>query len=398
MMALRQLLWLVALLVTVAPTCVSAKSPLRNIMYLTGQHPVIPNRTLSSPITHVVLAFMQSHMFNVDSPGTEWPIFMSVEEVRSQFRAGTKVMVAIGGWGDTEGFDIAARTEESRQRFARNVAIMVRDTGADGVDIDWEYPGGNGEDYKQTPNSKKAWEIEAYPQLLAAIRAVLGSEKLISAAVPGLPRDMLAFTPDTLPRIMESADFLNVMTYDLMNRRDSVTKHHTGVQVSLESIRAYAGSGPGGGVAPERLNLGFAFYVKFFRIAPEHRAACLARPVGCPTGLMEDPKTGGDLGRTGGFSWHDAVPAEVTSSFRRAQELGTYDEEGGGYYYFDEGEDLWWTFDTPTAILRKFPLVVDAEGLGGVFAWGLGEDAPAFSHLAALNNGIRKSESIKDEL
>lgn len=41
-------------------------------------------------------------------------------------------MVAIGGWGDTSGFDTAARTGESRARFARNVADMVHDTGADG--------------------------------------------------------------------------------------------------------------------------------------------------------------------------------------------------------------------------------------------------------------------------
>lgn len=96
---------------------------------------------LSKPITHVVLAFMQSSTFNEEAPKGNWAMFMSVEEARSKFRAGTKIMVAIGGWGDTKAFDIAARTEESRQRFAKNVATMIHDTGADGVDIDWEYPG-----------------------------------------------------------------------------------------------------------------------------------------------------------------------------------------------------------------------------------------------------------------
>ena len=41
-------------------------------------------------------------------------------------------MVAIGGWGDTEGFEVAARTESSRKLFARNVGRMVEETGADG--------------------------------------------------------------------------------------------------------------------------------------------------------------------------------------------------------------------------------------------------------------------------
>ena len=41
-------------------------------------------------------------------------------------------MVAIGGWGDTAGFGVAAATETSRKQFARNIKSMVDATGADG--------------------------------------------------------------------------------------------------------------------------------------------------------------------------------------------------------------------------------------------------------------------------
>lgn len=84
---------------------------------------------------------MQSGVFNEKDPDPSWPLFMSVDDVRSRVRPSSKVMVAIGGWGDTEGFAAAARDEASRRRFAENVAKMVEATGADGVDIDWEYPG-----------------------------------------------------------------------------------------------------------------------------------------------------------------------------------------------------------------------------------------------------------------
>ncbi|KAI1363294.1 glycoside hydrolase family 18 protein [Xylaria arbuscula] len=387
------LIWQQLVLLPLFIMAATSATTLRNIMYLTGQHPVIPyDISLRSPITHVALAFMNSHTFNRKEESSSWPIFMSVEEARSEFEPGTKIMVAIGGWGDTAGFDVAARTEESRDRFARNVACMVRDTGADGVDIDWEYPGGNGEDYKQVPNEAKAWEITAYPLLLAAIRRALGPDKLMSAAVPGIPRDMLAFTADTVPQVMESLDFLNVMTYDLMNRRDNVTKHHTGVQASLESVNAYIAAG----APPERINLGFAFYTKYFWV--QDKSACAKNPIGCPTGLMEDPETGADLGKTGGFSWHDNVPDDIWPSFKRALFNGQYDEEGGGYYYFDEDEGLWWTFDTPEAITKKFPLIIEEKKLGGVFAWGLGEDAPDFAHLKALNSSVERLAKMKDEL
>lgn len=252
-----------------------------------------------------------------------------------------------------------------------------------GIDVDWEYPGGNGEDYKQVPNSSKAWEIDAYPLLLGELRAALGPDKVISAAVPGLVRDMIAFTHETVPRIMRHLDFLNVMTYDMMNRRDTITKHHTGVQLSLEAVDAYISNG----AAPQEVNLGFAFYTKYFET--EHDACLKApSPVGCPTLLLENSTTGADMGRAGGFSWHDQVPLEVANSFTRALHEGEYDEKKGGFYYWDADTNLWWTFDTADAIKRKFPLVVQKRRLGGVFAWGLGEDAPLYEHLGALNEGM----------
>jgi chitinase len=59
------------------------------------------------------------------------------------------------------------------------------------LDIDWEYPGGNGGDYRQVPNSQKAYQIDAYPKLLAAIRAAIG-KKILSIAVPGKKGEPLA--------------------------------------------------------------------------------------------------------------------------------------------------------------------------------------------------------------
>ena len=105
-----------------------------------SQHPVIPEYALAKHITHVALAFMNSALFNEESP-RQWPLFTTIPEIRPKFHPLTKFVVAIGGWGDTAGFDVAARDEQSRARWARNVARMVEDMEADGVDVDWEYPG-----------------------------------------------------------------------------------------------------------------------------------------------------------------------------------------------------------------------------------------------------------------
>ena len=74
---------------------------------------------------------MQSATFNEAQP-SEFPLFTDVKTVRSQFAPGTSIMIAIGGWGDTEGFSKAAATESSRKLFAKNVMAMIEQTGADG--------------------------------------------------------------------------------------------------------------------------------------------------------------------------------------------------------------------------------------------------------------------------
>lgn len=381
-------MWLVAGLVT---RSMAGDRENTCLMYLTGQHDVIPdNKALIDPITHVVLAFMRSGLF-LDSGRTEWPSDRSVGSARAAFAPGTKILVAIGGWGDTD-FSIAARNESSRKSFAKNVARMVEATGADGVDIDWEYPGGNGEDYKQVPNSEKEWEIEAYPLLLGELRSALGSSTLITAAVPGIERDMIAFRGNTT--YIEHVDFLNVMTYDMMNRRDDVTRHHSSIAGSRDTIKTYIANG----VPPEKINFGLGFYVKWFKVDKEDCDKAKT-PIGCKTLLLEDPVTGGDLGRAGGFSWHDEVPGDMKGSFQRALSNLEYDENEGAAYYYDSDEAIWWTFDDPHSIKRKVTQLNKEFDVRGTFAWGLGEDAPDFTRLESLIEAVKTGTGPeRDEL
>lgn len=60
--------------------------------------------------------------------------------MRSRFDNGTKVMIALGGWGDTAGFSAGAADNTSRALYAKNVAEMLHTHGFDGVDIDVRHP------------------------------------------------------------------------------------------------------------------------------------------------------------------------------------------------------------------------------------------------------------------
>jgi GH18 family chitinase len=202
---------------------------------------------------------------------------------------------------------------------------------------------------------------------------------------------MISFTSSTLPKIKKSVDFLNIMTYDLMNRRDNVTKHHSGANASEDAVLRYHRRG----FRMWHTNIGLGFYIKWFKTAADD--TCDRVPaIGCRTELMEDPVTGADLGKAGAFSWHDEVPQELAGSFYRAMENGVDDINGvrfEGHYYMDKKERIFWSWDTPDSIRKKMNSILhDNGGIGGLFAWGLGEDAPRFEHLKAVNEVLEDIE------
>lgn len=189
----------------------------------------LPGPDVTAGIDHVVISAANSSLFTTDPAGPFEP-FISVSNVTSLFDQGTKALVAIGNWGDTAGFSLGATNDTTRALYAKNVAAMLDTVGADGIgkialpiipgevhlltkpgiDIDWEYPGGNGDDYKKIPNSDKVSEIETFPLLLAEIRAAIGPSKILSIAVPGKKVDMIAYTQKQAPKIWEPVDFVNV--------------------------------------------------------------------------------------------------------------------------------------------------------------------------------------------
>ncbi|KAI1497611.1 glycoside hydrolase family 18 protein [Biscogniauxia marginata] len=339
----------------------------RFAMYYDQWHTATPSKAVTTGITHVVTAFAGTTLFNSDPPQAYTP-FVDVATLRSQFPDDVKVCMAIGGWGDTAGFSVGQKDETSRKLYAKGVATTLENLGYDCVDVDWEYPGGNGADYKETPNQDKVDEITGYAQLLKEIKSAIGDKEL-SIAVPGLERDMIAFTPEQVPLINEAVDVINVMTYDLMNRRDNTTTHHTSVKASLKTVDKYLDLG----FEAAKMNLGFAFYAKFFQTQGE-----CTEPIGCETIILENPD-GTDAGVSGAITFKENP--EVLPQ-------GQADTEEGGQWYWEASKSYFWTWDTPDFVAQKFEEIVKARGLGGVMAWSLGEDSADLTYLKALQTGL----------
>ncbi|KAI3571319.1 glycoside hydrolase superfamily [Fusarium oxysporum f. sp. albedinis] len=258
----------------------AAKS--RNILYFDQyMHYVLVKSDLTGAVTYVMMSFANSSLFAAQ-PAGEYKLFQSLERVRQLFDHELNVCLSIGGWSDNSGFDEGVKTSWSRERFAKNIASTLDSHGFDCVDIHWEYPGGNGLDHKQ-----------------------------LSIAVPGVERDMIAYTSSETPRINDSVDFVNVMTYDLMNRRDHHTTRHVSIEGAASAIKRYISLG----FPASKLVVGIPFYAKWF--TTKNGYTC-NQPIGCPTELLEDDDDGSDTGKSGSMTFEAANfaerPAKLTTT------------------------------------------------------------------------------------
>ncbi len=63
---------------------------------------------------------------------------------------GVKVLIALGGWNDSEGdkYSKLVSDPKARGRFVENALKFVQEYGFEGLDLDWEYP--------------KCWQVQ-YP-------------------------------------------------------------------------------------------------------------------------------------------------------------------------------------------------------------------------------------------
>lgn len=132
--------------------------------------------------------------------------------IKNGHAAGKKVCITIGGWTGSQYFSTAVENSANRETFAQNIANMVKLYGADGVDLDWEYPGQSG----APGNIVQADDTDNLLTFLALLRQKLGQSAIISLATPlnvwygdnGAPKtDVSAFA--------QYIDHVLLMNYDV---------------------------------------------------------------------------------------------------------------------------------------------------------------------------------------
>ena len=241
------------------------------IGYVTGYSGLIdPDQIAAEKLTHINYAFVnvkdnQAFLQNLKTDTTN---FARLNTLKSR-NPNLQLLISIGGWSWSENFSNAVLTDSLRKVFAISAVEIIRKYKLDGVDIDWEYPGMQGEQ----GNVYRPEDKENFTLMFAAIRKELnaleketGKKKLLTTATGGFP----SFLSKTeMGKAAVYLDYINLMTYDYSSWKQA--GHHTNLFPSKaypvdnsadRAILAYINAG----VPASKIVMGIAFYSRNLKV------------------------------------------------------------------------------------------------------------------------------------
>ncbi|MFJ1702081.1 glycosyl hydrolase family 18 protein [Kitasatospora sp. NPDC088346] len=326
-----------------------------------------------------------------------------------------KVLLSIGGWTYSKYFSDAAATDASRKKLVSSCIDMFikgnlpvdagyGGTGAaagvfDGIDIDWEYPGGGG----HLGNHDSPSDKQNFTKLLAEFRAQLDAQGTADhktyalAAAVGAGQDKIKNVETD--KVGQYLTFLDVMTYDMHGgwEAQGPTNHQaplysgpndpmtpipggTGKYSIDASIKAWTVGDPqygiAGGFPANKINMGIPFYYRGWTGVPNNGKNGLFQSA---TG----PAAGAAMsGSVPGIQMYKELAGFVDNPAR------TFWDDTAKTTYFYDGTTFWSGEDA-----RSIQAKVDyahCNGLGGSFAFSLydmGTKTALFDKMVSATNG-----------
>lgn len=234
------------------------------IAYYSGNSKAIDNFQVKK-LTHIIYSFchLKGNRLNVDNAGDSATIkkLVSLKSINPKL----KVLLSLGGWGGCEFCSPVFATETGRDEFAKSVKEINDHFGTDGIDLDWEYPaieGFPGHKYHSSDRGN-------FTALVKSLRNILGDQHEISFAAGGF-NDFLKRSIDW-KEVMSVVNYVNLMSYDLVNGFSTTTGHHTPLYSTASQVESadnairYLTSV---GVPAGKIVIGSAFYARTWERVP----------------------------------------------------------------------------------------------------------------------------------
>ena len=168
---------------------------------------------------------------------------------------GAKILLSLGGWGNSWGFASSVESQDARSIFINNIITICENNNYDGIDIDWEHPSG-------------IIQKNNLSDFIAELRQAfdeLHPEWLISMAVPVSNWSGQHYDFNSL---IHNVSYFNAMTYDFHGSWTDHAGHNSPLYPS--PVNDPDGAVSTGfnyltntrGIPRSKINIGLAFYGK----------------------------------------------------------------------------------------------------------------------------------------
>lgn len=294
-----------------------------------------------------------------------------------------KILPSVGGWTLSDPFFFFG-DKAKRDVFVASVKEFLQTWKFfDGVDIDWEFPGGNG----ANPSLGNANDGETYVTLMRELRAMLDELSAETGRTYELTSAISA-GDDKIAKVDYQAaqqymDYIFLMSYDF---NGGWTNTELGHQTNLyeaswdPNTRYTTDNGVKSllaqGVTPGKIVVGAAMYGRGW--------------TGVSNYTSNNPFTGTATGKVKG-TWEDGVVdyRQIANEYMGNGWTYSYDEVAEAPSVFKASTGDLITFDDPRSVKAKGQYVL-ANQLGGLFAWEI--DADNGDILNAMHEGLGHGE------
>jgi chitinase len=280
-------------------------------------------------------------------------------------------LFSVGGWSDSKYFSNAAQTQANREQFANTAIEIMRRHNFDGLDIDWEYPGGGG----KPGNIVRDGDQERFTLLLKEVREQLdqaeqedGQEYALSAAVSA---DSAKVKGLEHAEIKQYLDYVNVMTYDYHGSWNEYTNHQAPLysnpndpSPNADTFYIDASMDYWASTAFDKadLSIGLPFYARGFANVTSSQNGGLYQPFsGVPSGTWN--------AGTGVYDFWDINQNYVTNPAYEQH----WDDIAKGAWLYSSSDDIMISYDSPQSIGLKTDYA-QQNGYGGLMFWAFSGD------------------------
>jgi chitinase len=322
--------------------------PMVIIAYYMGDGTDIANYK-TNQLTHIIFSFLhlKGNKLAVDNSNDSLAITRLVALKKTNLNL--KIIISLGGWGGCKTCSEVFNTETGRKEFSLSVLQLFKDYNVDGLDLDWEYPG-----IESLPGHKFLPEDrENFTWLIKTLRSTVGPYYELSFAAGGF-QDYLS-TSIEWEKVMPLVNYVNMMTYDLVNGSSKRTGHLTPLYSTTEQSEStdhavmYLDSI---GVPMQKVVIGLAFYARTFSGV---------QPVS--NGLYQKGKFSEYINYK---DFDNKLSAE--SGYQQY-----WDHKAKAPYAYNPATKTFATFDNLRSVYEKTKYA-KARNLGGVMFWELSSD------------------------